>query len=66
MVCVFFAGLTGCSAIMDSLLTDGQPAHEVAEQITDQAAQSSNPLIALAGAVGGLVLAYGGKKCTTH
>jgi hypothetical protein len=49
---------------MDSLFTDGGTAHEVAEQVTEQAQQSSNPLIALLGAAGALALGYGTKKYT--
>jgi hypothetical protein len=49
---------------MDSLFTDGGTAHEVAEQVTENAQNSSNPLIALLGAVGALALGYGTKTYT--
>jgi hypothetical protein len=49
---------------MDSLLTDGGTAHEAAEQITDKAQESANPLIAILGAVGALALGYGTKTYT--
>jgi hypothetical protein len=49
---------------MDSLFTDGGTAHEVVEDVAENASQSTNPLIALLGAVGVAALGYGTKKYT--
>ena len=64
MIVFLCATCTGCSSIMESLFTDGGTAHEVAEQVTENAQNSSNPLIALLGAVGALALGYGTKTYT--
>lgn len=59
LLVLFCTASVGCTALLDNLLTDGAPAHEIAEEVTERASESSNPLIALAGAIGTAVLGYG-------